>query len=63
MEFLLSEFFTEIFEKNEKFLCDVIGDENYAENVFKRITEMYAVGVNNVSFTYNYGSIYVDVRF
>lgn len=41
-----------MFEKNVKFLCDVIGDENYAENVFKRITEMYAVGVNNVSFTY-----------
>lgn len=41
----------ELFEKNDKFLCDVIGEENYAENVFKRITEMYAVGVNNVSLT------------
>lgn len=39
-----------MFEKNDKFLCDVIGDEKYAENVFKKIMEMYAVGVNNVSF-------------
>lgn len=53
MKFLLSEFFVEMFEKNDKFLCDVIAEENYAETVFRRITDMYAVGVNNVSFTFS----------
>lgn len=52
-----------MFEKNDKFLCDVIGEENYAENVLKRITEMYAVGVNNVSFIFFSYQIYVPIKY
>lgn len=52
-----------MFEKNDKFLCDVIGEENYAENVLKRITEMYAVGVNNVSFIFFSYQIYFPIKY
>lgn len=52
-----------MFEENDKFLCDVIGEENYAENVFRRITEVYAGGVNNVSFTYFFLYIGNNVQF